>query len=79
MNGMYKSYVYHLINFDTYFYLCNPVSVKIENLTINPESFSVLSSPPPQKQPLCLFKKILSVSYFFHLQYRQIISNVNEA
>ena len=67
MNGTYKSYVYHLINFDTYFYMCNPVSVKIVNFTINPESFSVLPSLPLQKQPLFLFLKILSVSYFFIL------------
>ena len=79
MNGTYKSYVYHLINFDTYFCLCNPVSVKIANLSINPESFTILPSPPPQKQPLFLFLKILSVSYFFHFKYRQIISSVNEA
>ena len=65
MNGMYKSCVYHLINLDTYFYLCNPVSVTIENLTINPESFSVLPAPPPRKQPLFLFKNICQCLIFF--------------
>lgn len=49
MNEIYKSYVYHLISFDKFFRSCNPVAIKIENITSAPKSFSVLCLPTPSK------------------------------